>query len=135
MFVALGGLVQGFLKGCRPFFGIDGAFLKGPFKGVLLAATSLDGNKGVFPLAWCVAEGESSDSWSWFLDCLQSCIGDSNAGVPYTIVSKKNAKELAPEGEARNKRGRPKAKIAPKNKKKKKQQPQVNVFDCNLHLP
>ena len=94
MFVALNGLVHGFLKGCRPFFGIDGAFLKGPFKGVLLAASTLDGNKGVFPIARCIAEGESSESWTWFLECLNSCIGDNHGGVPYTIMSDKQKVSL-----------------------------------------
>lgn len=31
-------LREGFKRGCRPFIGIDGCHLKGPYKGVLLSA-------------------------------------------------------------------------------------------------
>ena len=49
----------GFLEGCRPFIGVDGCHLKGPFGGVLLSTVSLDGNSGLFPLAVCICEKET----------------------------------------------------------------------------
>ncbi|XP_077239810.1 uncharacterized protein LOC143880722 [Tasmannia lanceolata] len=35
--------------------------------GTLLAATAIDGNNGLFPLALAVVEAETYDSWVWFL--------------------------------------------------------------------
>ncbi|TXG60499.1 hypothetical protein EZV62_015072 [Acer yangbiense] len=34
----------GFLEGCKPFIGVDGCHLKGPYRGVLLLAVALDAN-------------------------------------------------------------------------------------------
>ncbi|KAK0608510.1 hypothetical protein LWI29_031788 [Acer saccharum] len=61
----------GFLEGCRPFIGVDGCHLKGPFGGVLLSAVSLDANSGLFPLAVCICEKETQESWEWFLNNLK----------------------------------------------------------------
>ena len=62
---------MGFLEGCRPFIGVDGCHLKGPFRGVLLSTVSLDANNGLFPLAVCICEKETQDSWEWFLNNLK----------------------------------------------------------------
>ncbi|XP_038981150.1 uncharacterized protein LOC120110401 [Phoenix dactylifera] len=48
--------------------------LKGKFRGVMMAATSLDGNNGLFPVAFGIAESENSDSWTWFLEALKESI-------------------------------------------------------------
>ncbi|PON67531.1 Zinc finger, PMZ-type [Trema orientale] len=37
-FICLEGAVAGFLNGCRPFIGLDGCYLKGPYGGIMLAA-------------------------------------------------------------------------------------------------
>ncbi|TXG50735.1 hypothetical protein EZV62_023259 [Acer yangbiense] len=66
---------EGFMFGCRPFIGVDGCHLKGKFPGVLLSAIAIDANNGVFPVAICICEGESKDSWSWFIDNLYRHIG------------------------------------------------------------
>ncbi|KAL5783694.1 hypothetical protein ACOSP7_008723 [Xanthoceras sorbifolium] len=58
---------NGFLAGCRPFVGLDGCHLKGPFKGVLLSAVALDANSGLYPLAVGICEAENYSSWKWFL--------------------------------------------------------------------
>ncbi|KAK1563606.1 hypothetical protein Q3G72_029892 [Acer saccharum] len=58
---------QRLYKGCSPFIGIDGCHLKGPYGGVLLLAVALDANSGLYPLAYCICEGETLLSWSWFL--------------------------------------------------------------------
>ncbi|GAV57988.1 hypothetical protein CFOL_v3_01524, partial [Cephalotus follicularis] len=39
---------RGFAQGCRPFLGLDGCHLKSPFGRVLLCATAIDGNHGLF---------------------------------------------------------------------------------------
>jgi len=47
-----------FVRGCKSWFVIDGGHLKGPFGGVLLFFVRLDGNKGMFPVAFAVVEIE-----------------------------------------------------------------------------
>ncbi|KAK2656366.1 hypothetical protein Ddye_009418 [Dipteronia dyeriana] len=58
----------GFLKGLRPFIGLDGCHLKGPCGGILLSAVALDANSGMFPLAVCICEKETKLSWMWFFN-------------------------------------------------------------------
>ncbi|KAL5846135.1 hypothetical protein ACOSQ3_009659 [Xanthoceras sorbifolium] len=55
---------KGFLEGCRPFIGVDGCYLKEPYQGVLLSAIALDANSGLYPLAFCICEGETLQSWT-----------------------------------------------------------------------
>ena len=76
MFVSYFAQQVGFLKGCRPFFGVDGTFLRGPFKGILISVVALDGNNRLFPMAIGVVETESQDSWIWFMEKLKSVIGE-----------------------------------------------------------
>ncbi|KAK2644428.1 hypothetical protein Ddye_019623 [Dipteronia dyeriana] len=52
---------------CNP----DGCHLKGQYKGVLLATVALDANSGVYPLAVCICEQDTKDSWCWFLKNLK----------------------------------------------------------------
>ncbi|KAH9797267.1 SWIM-type domain-containing protein [Citrus sinensis] len=70
-------LREGFKRGCRPFIGIDGCHLKGPYKGVLLSAVALDANTGIYPIAVCVCTVESTSTWTWFLGHLKDYIKDS----------------------------------------------------------
>ena len=67
MFLSFEAQKIGFMEGCRPFIGVDGCHLKGPFGGVLLSAVALDANSGLFPLAVCICEKENQASWEWFL--------------------------------------------------------------------
>ena len=66
-FLCFDAMKKDFINGCRPFLGIDGCHLKGPFRGVLLAAISLDGNNDLFPVAITIVEVECKDSWLFFL--------------------------------------------------------------------
>ncbi|GAA0173937.1 hypothetical protein LIER_27437 [Lithospermum erythrorhizon] len=43
-------LKMGFLAGCHIFVCLDGCFLKGAFKGQLLAAVALDADNGIYPV-------------------------------------------------------------------------------------
>ncbi|XP_048498190.1 uncharacterized protein LOC125496702 [Beta vulgaris subsp. vulgaris] len=86
LYVCFDALKRGFIAGCRPFFGIDGCFLKGPFGGQLLVAVGRDGNNQMFPIAWACVEVESTDSWGWFLQLLADDLGTSD-GHGYTIMS------------------------------------------------
>ncbi|GKU86616.1 hypothetical protein SLEP1_g1118 [Rubroshorea leprosula] len=63
MYVCLHSLKQGWKDGCRRFFGVDGCFLKGICKGILLSVVGKDGNHQMFPIAWAVVESECLESW------------------------------------------------------------------------
>ncbi|GKV43782.1 hypothetical protein SLEP1_g51035 [Rubroshorea leprosula] len=60
IYVCLEGCRKGFLQGCRPVIGVDACFLKGMFKGTLLAAVARDRNNQMFPIAWAVVDSEST---------------------------------------------------------------------------
>ncbi|KAL4323348.1 hypothetical protein GQ457_11G020680 [Hibiscus cannabinus] len=85
-YVCFDALKRGWKEGCKPIMGLDGCFLKGPFKGVLLGAVGRDGNDQMYPIAWIVTEGESTDSWSWFLILVSTDLGMKD-GFGYTIIS------------------------------------------------
>src|SRR2546425_11566815 len=87
IFVCFQALKNCFLRGCRPFIGLDGAHLKGEFGGVILSAVTMDGNNAVIPLAWAVVQSECKESWNFFLDCLHQCIGAETAATGLTFMS------------------------------------------------
>ncbi|KAG8365070.1 hypothetical protein BUALT_Bualt18G0065900 [Buddleja alternifolia] len=64
---------QGFLQDCRPLIGVNGCHLRGSHKGILLTAVGIDPNNCIFPICYCVTEGEDFNRWKWFLELL---IGD-----------------------------------------------------------
>ncbi|KAK2634809.1 hypothetical protein Ddye_029601 [Dipteronia dyeriana] len=65
----------GFLNGCRPLIGLDGCHLSGKFGGVLLAATALDGDSCIIPIAISISESKNAESRIWFLRQLQDSLG------------------------------------------------------------
>ncbi|GJY80447.1 mutator type transposase [Tanacetum coccineum] len=76
-----GPLKKGFKACGRDLLGLDGAFMKGPYPGQLLTAIGLDANNGIYPLAYAIVEKETTDSWTWFLECVGDDLGmtkDSN---------------------------------------------------------
>lgn len=75
MFISYQAQRIGFRNGCRPFIGIDGTWLKSPFKGCLLTTVGLDAN-----------EGESDASWEWFLVNLKEFL-DLPPTKPICIIS------------------------------------------------
>ncbi|XP_028059386.1 uncharacterized protein LOC114263087 [Camellia sinensis] len=83
LFVAFHGCLYGF-QFCRLLLFVDGTFLKGRYKGHLLAATSKDGNQGLFPLAFAIVDAENQDNWMWFLSQLLKAVG---SGRRLTFVS------------------------------------------------
>jgi hypothetical protein len=65
----------GFLQGCRPVIGVDACFLKGRYKGMLMAAIGRDANNSMYPLSIAVVEAKTKDSWIWFLEAFISNLG------------------------------------------------------------
>ncbi|XP_028088934.1 uncharacterized protein LOC114289406 [Camellia sinensis] len=54
-FVSFVACISGF-NSCRPLLFLDRTFLKGKYKGQLLAATAKDGNNGLFPVAFVIVD-------------------------------------------------------------------------------
>ncbi|KAL7259528.1 hypothetical protein ACSBR1_005424 [Camellia fascicularis] len=59
LFISFKACMYGF-NHCRPLLFLDGTFLKGRFKGNLLAATRKDGNQGLFPMAIMIVDSENA---------------------------------------------------------------------------
>lgn len=70
MYVCFDSIKKEFLASCRPFFGIDGCFLKRPFGGQLLEVVGRDGSNQNFPITWACVKVEDIESWSYFLQLL-----------------------------------------------------------------
>ncbi|XP_068639521.1 uncharacterized protein [Aristolochia californica] len=66
VFWAFGSSIAGF-QYYRPLISVDGTHLYGKYPHCLLIATTLDGNNGLFPLAFAIVESEHQNSWKWFL--------------------------------------------------------------------
>ena len=64
-FVMLRPLVEGF-QHCLPLLSLDACHLRNTFKGVLMAATMMDAERGTQLLAWGTAPIENSVHWDWF---------------------------------------------------------------------
>ncbi|KAF7810963.1 uncharacterized protein G2W53_031939 [Senna tora] len=63
--------IQGF-EHVKPIVQVDGTFLYGKYKGALLMATSQDGDRKCFPLAFALVEGETGEAWHFFLRHLRA---------------------------------------------------------------
>ncbi|XP_028072721.1 uncharacterized protein LOC114274935 [Camellia sinensis] len=73
---------------CRPLLFIDGAFLKGKYKGTLLTATAKDGDQGFFHPVMAIVDMETIDSWEWFFMHLSNILLDERQ---ITFISDRNA--------------------------------------------
>ncbi|GJX46255.1 transposase, MuDR, MULE transposase domain protein [Tanacetum coccineum] len=83
-FIGFGVVIKSFLCYMRPLIIIDAAHLKGTYLGTNLVAVGMDGNNQIIPIATSVSQGETDESWTWFLRKLKECIGE----VPnLTIIS------------------------------------------------
>ena len=74
MFVCFDAMRKGMLH-CRPFLGLDGCHLYGPYKGILLSAIAIDANNHQFPVCAAVVEVENKHSWTWFLTNVVEALG------------------------------------------------------------
>ncbi|XP_077215607.1 uncharacterized protein LOC143850227 [Tasmannia lanceolata] len=70
LFWSFGPSIRAFSRTIRPLIVIDGTHLRSKYKGILLAATAVDGDGGLFSLAYAVVENEMYESWLWFLRLL-----------------------------------------------------------------
>ncbi|XP_062006062.1 uncharacterized protein LOC133723261 [Rosa rugosa] len=78
-------LKKGWREGCRPCIRLDGCHLKSVHKGQLLSAMGIDGNNGIYPIAWAIVEAESRDTWTWFLEFLREDL-DIHHRTHYTFM-------------------------------------------------
>ncbi|XP_008240550.1 PREDICTED: uncharacterized protein LOC103339053 [Prunus mume] len=72
-FVLFRGCIAGF-QYCIPLLFIDATFLKSKYKGQLLCASGKNGNQGLYPLAFVVADSETEENWTWFLQHLTAIL-------------------------------------------------------------
>lgn len=77
LFVSFHASISGFQQGCRPLLFLDSTVLNSKYQGMLLSATSIDGDDGIFPVAIAVVDDETEDNWHWFLQELKSAIATS----------------------------------------------------------
>jgi hypothetical protein len=86
MYICLKACKDSFDK-CRKIIGLDGCFLKGYYGGQLLAAIRRDPNDQMLPIAFAVVEGETKESWKWFLELLISDLGGTRLCKTFTFIS------------------------------------------------
>nr|KYP45726.1 hypothetical protein KK1_032725 [Cajanus cajan] len=69
--------IDGF-KYCKPIVQVDGTFLYGKYKGTLLMAMAQDSNNKIFPIAFAIIEGETTNVWFFFLHYLKRHVCPQN---------------------------------------------------------
>ncbi|XP_043710035.1 uncharacterized protein LOC122658938 isoform X1 [Telopea speciosissima] len=92
LFVSFHASLSGFQQGCRPLLFLDSTPLNSKYQGTLLAATAMDGNDGVFPVAFAVVDVETHDNWRWFLLELKSAVTTSRS-ITFVADRQKGLKE------------------------------------------
>uniref|UniRef100_A0A803Q7Q9 MULE transposase domain-containing protein n=1 Tax=Cannabis sativa TaxID=3483 RepID=A0A803Q7Q9_CANSA len=88
VYICLKACKDGFRNGCRPLICLDGTFLKGYCKGILLVDVGIDAENAIFLIAYAVCEKETTDSWSSFCDLLKTDLESERPNV-YTFMSDK----------------------------------------------
>ncbi|XP_060973008.1 uncharacterized protein LOC115694936 [Cannabis sativa] len=97
VYICLKAYKDGFLRRCRPLIGLEGCFLKGYCKGVLLAAVGIDEASCIFPIAYAVTEKETTSSWTWFLELLKDDLTPTNPNTFTMMSDRKNGLQNAVE--------------------------------------
>ncbi|KAK8940462.1 hypothetical protein KSP39_PZI010501 [Platanthera zijinensis] len=106
LYICWGALKMGFIAGCRPIIGLDGTHLKTSTRGVLLCAVGIDGNNGMYPIAYAMVLRENRKTWQWFITLLMQDLNIVNQ-YAWTIISDKQkgliraVEELLPNAEHR----------------------------------
>ena len=70
LFWAFKPAIEGF-KYCKRMVQVDGTWLYGKYKHVLLVAVAQDGENHVIPIAYAIVDKESAESWYFFLTNLR----------------------------------------------------------------
>ncbi|KAK4779255.1 hypothetical protein SAY86_006783 [Trapa natans] len=84
LFISFHASLHGFQQGCRPLIFLDSMPVKSKYQGMLLAATAVDAEDAVFPVAFAVVDSETVENWHWFLGQLKSALSTL---VPLTFVA------------------------------------------------
>eukprot|EP00268_Persea_americana_P037534 TRINITY_DN37191_c0_g3_i1.p1 TRINITY_DN37191_c0_g3~~TRINITY_DN37191_c0_g3_i1.p1 ORF type:complete len:769 (-),score=109.03 TRINITY_DN37191_c0_g3_i1:429-2735(-) len=79
LFISFHASIYGFENGCRPLLFLNGISLRDKYPGTLLAASSVDGEDGIFPVAFAIVDDETYDNWHWFLTELKSSVSANRA--------------------------------------------------------
>ena len=79
LFICYAASANGF-GDCHPVLGLDGPHLKSKYLGILIAATGVDANGALFPLAYAVVDAENGDNWFWFCNLLREVISEHVPG-------------------------------------------------------
>ncbi|KAG5231616.1 MuDR family transposase [Salix suchowensis] len=74
LFIAFHASLHGFQSGCRPLLFLDTMSLQSKYQSELLTAAAVDGNYGIFPVAFGVVDVVNDDNWHWFLVQLKSAL-------------------------------------------------------------
>ncbi|KAK4273589.1 hypothetical protein QN277_021962 [Acacia crassicarpa] len=77
---------MGWKAGCRPIIGVNGTFLKGNARGIMLTATGLDANDSIYPIAIGITQKENTVNWKWFCQWLKRSL-KIEEGDNITIMS------------------------------------------------
>ncbi|KAH0734613.1 hypothetical protein KY285_010320 [Solanum tuberosum] len=86
LYICFQALKEGWKGGLRPFVGLDGTFLKGKSKGIMLVAMGQDSSNHFYPLAWAIVDKETKRTWNWFLELLKHSL-DLKSGENVTFIS------------------------------------------------
>ncbi|MQL77572.1 hypothetical protein Taro_009993 [Colocasia esculenta] len=87
----------GFEVGCRPMLFLDGTHIKQHrVKGVILAASALNGNNELFTVAYSIADSETYDNWVWFLQSLKKALL-SDRRIAFLSDRGRGMKEVIPD--------------------------------------
>ncbi|XVE65457.1 hypothetical protein DITRI_Ditri08aG0001300 [Diplodiscus trichospermus] len=78
IFVAFHASLYGFQNGCRPLLFLDCVPLKSKYRAELYTATALDGNGGIFLVAFAIVDVANDDNWHWFLEQLKTVLSTSH---------------------------------------------------------
>ena len=83
-FLSLKPWVHRYLSGTKLLF-LDGTFLTGVHKGILLVASSLDANNNIFIVGAAIVSIENEDNWAWFVRLIRAALG--NVPDDLTVIS------------------------------------------------
>lgn len=92
IFIAFHASLYGFQNGCRPLLFLDCVPLKSKYRGDLFTATALDGNDGIFLVAFAIVDALSDDNWCWFLEQLKTVLSTS-LEITFVADMKKEIRE------------------------------------------